>query len=89
MRRRLIHLRLAAVLIALAFAAACGREAAAPATQAGSPTPAAAQAASLTKVVFLGDSLTAGYGLSAAESYPSLLGQRLQSRGLDADVVNA
>jgi acyl-CoA thioesterase-1 len=40
-------------------------------------------------VVFLGDSLTAGYGLSAAESYPSLLGQRLRSRGLDADVVNA
>ncbi len=39
--------------------------------------------------MFLGDSLTAGYGLSAAESYPSLLQPRLRSRGLDAEVVNA
>jgi len=88
-RRRLIRLRLAAVLIGLALAAACGREPAAPATPAGSPIPATAQAASRTKVVFLGDSLTAGYGLSAADSYPSLLRQRLRSRGLDAEVVNA
>ena len=82
-------MRLAAVLVGLALAAACGREPSAPASPAGSPLPAAAQVPSRTKVVFLGDSLTAGYGLSAAESYPSLLRQRLRSRGLDADVVNA
>ncbi|MFO7693792.1 MAG: arylesterase [Vicinamibacterales bacterium] len=39
--------------------------------------------------MILGDSLTAGYGLSANESYPSLLQQQLRSRGLDADVINA
>jgi len=88
-RRRLFRRRPEAVLIGLALAAACGREGADPATPAGSPLPAAAPAVSWTRVVFLGDSLTAGYGLSAAESYPSLLRQRLRSRGLDADVVNA
>jgi acyl-CoA thioesterase-1 len=85
----LVRLRRAAVLIGLALAAACGREPAAPATPAGSLIPVAARAASRTKVVFLGDSLTAGYGLAASESFPSLLRQRLRSRGLDADVVNA
>ena len=89
MPRRLIRLRPAAVLVGLTLAGACGREPAASATQVGSPPAAAAPAASTTKVVFLGDSLTAGYGLSAAESYPSLLRQRLRSRGLDAEVVNA
>jgi acyl-CoA thioesterase-1 len=40
-------------------------------------------------VVFLGDSLTAGYGLDADQAYPSLIQQRLREAGLDADVVNA
>ena len=89
MRRRPIRQRPAAVLLGLALAAACGREPSVPATQAGAPIPAAAQAASRMKIVFLGDSLTAGYGLSAAESYPSLLRQRWRSRGPDVEVVNA
>ncbi len=39
--------------------------------------------------MFLGDSLTAGLGLSADEAYPSLLQQRLSEEGLPYDVVNA
>ena len=37
----------------------------------------------------LGDSLTAGLGLPAAEAYPALLQQRLKDAGLDFEVVNA
>ncbi|HEX8145502.1 MAG TPA: arylesterase, partial [Pyrinomonadaceae bacterium] len=36
-----------------------------------------------------GDSLTAGLGLSAAESYPSLLQKRLEADGYRYEVVNA
>ncbi len=41
------------------------------------------------RVVFLGDSLTAGYGLAKAESVPSLVETRLRSEGYPYDVVNA
>jgi acyl-CoA thioesterase-1 len=39
--------------------------------------------------LFLGDSLTAGYGLSAAEAYPSLLQKRWDKRGLPWKARNA
>ena len=39
--------------------------------------------------MILGDSLTAGLGLSQSESYPALLQQRLDSAGFRFDVVNA
>ena len=41
------------------------------------------------RVVFLGDSLTAGYGLAGDEAYPSLIQKRLRESGVDAEVVNA
>jgi acyl-CoA thioesterase-1 len=40
-------------------------------------------------VLFLGDSLTAGYGLSADEAYPALIQQRIDAAKLDYRVVNA
>lgn len=40
-------------------------------------------------VVFLGDSLTAGYGLPSAEAFPALLEERLASQGLPFRAVNA
>ena len=55
----------------------------------GSAATAAAPAASRPRVVFLGDSLTAGLGLSQAQSYPSLIAERLDREGLDVEVVNA
>jgi acyl-CoA thioesterase-1 len=41
------------------------------------------------RIVALGDSLTAGLGLSTADAYPALLQQRVQAEGLDYEVVNA
>lgn len=40
-------------------------------------------------VIFLGDSLTAGYGLEESESFPALLGEELASRDRGVRVVNA
>lgn len=41
------------------------------------------------RVVFLGDSLTAGLGLETSEAFPALLEQQLTSEGLPVTVVNA
>lgn len=41
------------------------------------------------RVVFLGDSLTAGLGLPSDQSYPSLIGKKLKARGYDYEIVNA
>jgi acyl-CoA thioesterase-1 len=48
-----------------------------------------ASAPDLPKVVFLGDSLTAGYRLPVAEAFPALLAERLAASGRPARVVNA
>jgi acyl-CoA thioesterase-1 len=40
-------------------------------------------------VLFLGTSLTAGYGLPAEEAFPALVQERIDSEGLDYRVVNA
>lgn len=37
----------------------------------------------------LGDSITAGYGLSLAEAYPALLQQKIDAAGLPYEVANA
>jgi len=60
--------------------------AAAPSTR--TPAPPAPSAAH-PRIVALGDSLTAGLGLSPADAYPALLQQRLRAEGLDFEVVNA
>jgi acyl-CoA thioesterase-1 len=41
------------------------------------------------RIVFLGDSLTAGYGLAPHQSVPSLIQGRLKQAGLDFEVLNA
>ena len=41
------------------------------------------------RIVFLGDSLTAGLGLPTDQSFPSLIGKKLEARGLDYEVINA
>ena len=41
------------------------------------------------KIVALGDSLTAGYGLLEAQSYPSILQEHLDRDGYQFEVVNA
>jgi acyl-CoA thioesterase-1 len=51
-----------------------------------SPTPAPAAAKSL---VFLGDSLTAGFGVQTAEAFPALIAEKIRAAGLPFEVQNA
>jgi acyl-CoA thioesterase-1 len=84
------------VVVFVLMAAACGNE---PAPAPGSSAPAAATAAEprrdtpaaavKPRVVFLGDSLTAGLGLPADQSYPSLIGRKLAQQGHDVEIINA
>lgn len=46
-------------------------------------------AGSKPRIVFLGDSLTAGLGLPSDQSYPALIGKKLNERGYDFEIVNA
>lgn len=40
-------------------------------------------------ILFFGDSLTAGFGLEEEESFPSLIQNRIDSLGLNYEVINA
>jgi len=85
-----------AVLAAVWLLAACR---AAPQPEASSSvaeaTPAATSAAGAEaeagrpRIVFLGDSLTAGLGLLEAQSFPALLQKRIDTDGYDFEVENA
>lgn len=71
--------------------AACGnRQTPAPfSNEPGAAAAAVTPTGSRLKIVAFGDSLTAGYGLSLHESYPSLLQEQLKRDGYDYEVVNA
>lgn len=61
-----------------------------PATEAGRTEPVDTPPVSVRpRVVFLGDSLTAGYGLDRSESIPSLMQARLDAAGYNYEVINA
>lgn len=64
------------------------RRAVEPAAPAAAATD-APQAAARPRIVFLGDSLTAGYGLERSQSVPSLIQARLDAGGYSYEVVNA
>lgn len=96
------HVAGVVAIVAIASAAACGPHAegrdearSAQASPHASPVPRAAPARPIEaararpRIVFLGDSLTAGLGLAMSESYPSLVQKRLDAAGLDFEVVNA
>src|SRR2546423_9563824 len=40
-------------------------------------------------IVALGDSLTAGFGLSRKQAWPALVGEKMRAAGYEFDVVNA
>jgi acyl-CoA thioesterase I len=54
----------------------------------GQGAPAATEATA-PRIVILGDSLTAGYGLTLEEAYPALLQAKIQEAGLPFAVANA
>src|SRR5215204_5092637 len=81
-------------LLAFALLAACNRGTAPAAERTdpgpkSSPTPANAGEQGRPKIIVLGDSLSAGYGLVEAQAYPSLLQQKLDADGYKWEVVNA
>jgi acyl-CoA thioesterase I len=51
--------------------------------------PAFAEAAKPIKMVALGDSLSAGLGLSASAAFPLRLQKALKAKGIDVDMINA
>ncbi|HVG08672.1 MAG TPA: arylesterase [Thermoanaerobaculia bacterium] len=53
------------------------------------PAPAATPEDTEPLVVFLGDSLTAGYGLGGEQAYPALVEKRLEEEGIPVKVLNA
>jgi acyl-CoA thioesterase-1 len=87
--------RAAAWALACVLLAACNRGAAPADQPAPAPAPAAAatpSSASETgrpKIVVLGDSLSAGYGLLESQAFPALLQRKLDTDGYKWEVVNA
>ena len=53
------------------------------------PAPAPAPQSATPLVVFLGDSLTAGLGLSEGEAYPAMVERELRKEGQDVRILNA
>lgn len=83
-----VHALTAALVAALAAAAlfAAGALAAAPGAAAAAPARADPQA---PVILVVGDSISAGYGLEAGQSWVALLAKRLQGDGYRERVVNA
>lgn len=83
------------ILVLFLLAAACspGDREALPAKAAAPapppPAPASAPASNEPLVVFLGDSLTAGYGLGGEQAYPALVEKRLEEEGIPIEALNA
>lgn len=73
----------------------CGNnsQSAADTTEASSATPTArpapAKAATKPTVLFFGNSLTAGLGVDPEQAFPALVGQKIDSAGLNYTIVNA
>src|SRR5262245_60073304 len=102
MARRWLSLVSLAAVLAVVFATACGpardrrernrgeREAEAPASEPAADTPSVPPVdPAAPRVVILGDSLTAGLGLSPKQAYPTVLQERLSEAGLRYAIVNA
>jgi acyl-CoA thioesterase-1 len=72
------------------FLAACGGDAAPPASNGGNSAPAPpASTAERPTVLVIGTSLSAGYGLDPAQAWPAVLQRKIDSAGLPYRVVNA
>ena len=85
---------LALLLVALTTATACrsrSETSSAPAASSGTdrlPSALAGEPPARPRIVVLGDSLTAGYGLPADEAFPALLQRKVDELGYDYEVVN-
>ena len=83
----MIRFAIAALTLAV-LVTGCDRATPAPDFAAASTT-SEATSATTARVVFLGDSLTAGLGVESDQAYPALVGAQLKAAGVDATIVNA
>jgi acyl-CoA thioesterase-1 len=81
--------RTAVVLVMALFLLSCGNKEKGTGTGNTADTVQTAPAAKTKTVVFFGNSLTAGYGLSPSEAFPALIQSKIDSMGLPYTVVNA
>src|SRR5262249_3276080 len=82
------------LLLAAAVASSCSAPRPSPAPQPGTslgskPSPPAAAGDERPSVVFLGTSLTAGFGIDVDDAYPALIQKKIDDAGLSYRVVNA
>ena len=77
------------VVAAVTVGVGCSRAASPPSSAEAATQAAPASVSSLPRIVFLGDSLTAGYGLDLEQSVPSLVQRQLDAEGYKYEVVNA
>ncbi len=79
------------LIISSLFAGGCGRTGTeAPETlPVLAPAPTDAAPTARPRIVILGDSLTAGFGLPREASYPAVLQNKLEAAGLNYQVINA
>lgn len=88
----IVRYALLVVLVAGCGGETAGRGGGAGNSAQGGSVPAADQGsapAARPRIVFLGTSLTAGYGLEPDQAYPALLQAKLDAAGLPYDVMNA
>jgi len=78
-----------ALFAVLLCMASCGNKEKETASVPVGDTTQTAPAANTKTVVFFGNSLTAGYGLSPTEAFPALIQAKIDSMGLPYKVVNA
>ena len=80
-------IRLAVVLMAVLIAGCSSNDK--KSTEKTGETPAEKNTVEKKTIVFFGNSLTAGYGLSPSEAFPAIIQQKIDSANLPYKVVNA
>ena len=79
---------IASLMLTLFFAVACHNDKK-PADQNKNTTTATDTIAKIKTIVFFGNSLTAGYGLTPQQAFPALIQNKIDSLGLPYKVINA
>ena len=85
---KLPHLLLVA-LLGLAFSACNSSPAVEKSAAPATPAAPAARITATKRLLFFGNSLTAGFGVEPEEAFPGLIGQKIDSLQLPYEVVNA
>ena len=86
---KFLYLPLAVLLGATLTACNSGPTAEQPVVAAAPAAKAAAPATAARRLLFFGNSLTAGYGVEPEQAFPALVGQKIDSLKLGYEVVNA